>query len=174
MFEGDVHAPRPAKDVPEFQAGLSHRRVVDDRQKPRRVRHQHLVEKRLIGVQQRDQVDVTLQVRRLLAELPQDAQDLVLLVIDAGRQEPGQAQRVALLFGKGRGLVELRVVQDVGAALAAKRGGVGNGLSLLRFGGSLAADRRGSGHGFSFLTWVGNARKKFELGLTVCYFAVAT
>jgi hypothetical protein len=116
MLERYVQAARAAEDVPELQAGLADRRVVDDRQETRRVGHQHLVEERLGGVEQLDQVDVAFQVGGLLAELLRRAPDLGLLATHRGGQEPGQAQGVALGLGKGGGLVEPRVAQQADPA----------------------------------------------------------
>ena len=87
VLERHVQAARPAEDVAELQARLADRRGVDDRQEPRRVGHQHLVEERLVGVEQLDQVDVALQVGGLLAELLQDALDLGLVAVDRRRAE---------------------------------------------------------------------------------------
>ena len=117
VLERHVQAVRPTEDVPELQACLADRRAVDDRQEPRRVRHQHSVEERLVGVQQLDQEDVSFQVGGLLAELLQRALDLRLFGVHRGGEKPGQAQRLALGLGKGGRLVELRVAQEVDAAL---------------------------------------------------------
>ena len=61
-----VHAARLPVDMPELQAGLADGRVVDDRQKSRRVRHDGPVEQRFVVVEQIDQVDVAIEVRGLL------------------------------------------------------------------------------------------------------------
>ena len=82
--------------MPELQARLADRRIVDDRQEPGRVGHQHLVEERLVGVEQLDQVDVPFEVGGLLAELLQGALHLGLFGVHGGGQEPGQAQRLPL------------------------------------------------------------------------------
>jgi hypothetical protein len=105
--------------VPELQTRLADRRVVDDRQEPGRVGHQHLVEERFVSVEQLDQVDVPFEVGRLLAELLQGAPHLGFFGVHRGGQEPGQAQRVPLGRGEGGGLAELWVAQEVDPALRA-------------------------------------------------------
>jgi len=116
--DGQIHAARPAVDVAELQACLGDGRVVHDGQEPRRVRHQRAVEERLVVVQQLDQVDVALQVRGLVAELLQDPAELEVLRLGRVRDQPHQAEGLALRLGVGGGLVEHRVVQEVNAALA--------------------------------------------------------
>ena len=116
-----VHAAGTPVDVAELQARLAHRRVIQNRQEPRRIGHDHLVEQHLIGVQQPDQVDVALQIGRLVAELLQRPPDLGLLAVHPGRQQPGQAERLALGLREGRGLVTLRIVQQFDPTLRAGR-----------------------------------------------------
>ena len=123
MLQRDVQAARPAEDVPELQACLADRRIVDDWQEPGRVGHQQLVEERFIGVEQLDQVDVPLEVGGFLAELLQGALHLGFFGVDSGGQKPRQAQRLPLGRGEGGELVELWVAQQVDPALRDTRVG---------------------------------------------------
>ncbi len=157
-----VHAARPAVDVAEFQAGLGDGRVVHDGQETRRVRHQRAVEERLVVVHQADQVDVALQVGGLVPELLQDPAELEVLRLGRVRDQPHQAEGLALRFGVGGGLVEHGIVQQVDAALAADRGRGSHGFFLLGVGSSFAANGRGGGHGFSFLRLGHRAQARLE------------
>src|SRR5262249_48614675 len=81
----EIHAAGLAIDVTELQAGFTNRRVINDRQEPRRVRHDGPVEERFVVVEQVHQVDVALQVRGLLRELKVHALQLqVLGLYDVG------------------------------------------------------------------------------------------
>ena len=91
-LDGKVQAARPAQDVAKFLARLAHGRRVDQRHEVRRVRHQRLVIERLVVVLERRQVDVSLQVGCLLAELEEDAPKLVFLGVDALRDEPQEPE----------------------------------------------------------------------------------
>ena len=122
----------------ELQAGLGDGRVVHDGQEPRRVRHQRAVEERLVVVQQADQVDVALQVGGLVPELLQDAAELEVLRLGHVRDQPHQAEGLALRLGVGGGLVEHGIVQEVDAALAVDGGGL-DGRSFLDAGAFRAA-----------------------------------
>ena len=103
--------------MPEFQASLADRGVVYDRQESHRVGRQHFVEERLIGVEQPDEIDVPFQVRWLRRQLLYDPLDLRFLAIDTRGQEPGQAQHLPLGLRESRGLIELRVVEQVDPVL---------------------------------------------------------
>ena len=117
MLKGDIQAARPAEDVPELQTCLADGRIVDDRQEPGRVGHQHLVEERLVRVKQLDQINVPFEVGGLLAELLQGAPHLGFFGVHRGGQEAGQAQRLPLGLSEGGGLVKLWVAQEVDPAL---------------------------------------------------------
>ena len=82
-IDGEVEASRPAENVAKLLAGFAHGRRVDERHEVRRVRHQGLVVESLVVVLERRQVDVSLQVSCLLAELEEDAAKLIFLGVDA-------------------------------------------------------------------------------------------
>ena len=102
----------------EFQTGFADGRVVHDGQEARRVRHDRAVEEGFVVVQQVDQVDVAVQVGGLVPELLQDAAELEVLRLGRVRDQPHQAEGLALRLGVGGGLVEHGIVQEVDAALA--------------------------------------------------------
>ena len=63
------------------------------------------VEKRLVTVLQADQMDVTLQVRGLGAIIIENTRNLFFDGVHVRRQQAGQAQHTALVFGKSTALV---------------------------------------------------------------------
>ena len=66
----------------EFLTGFADGRRVDERHEGRRIRHQGFVVESLVVVLERRQVDKSLQVGCLLAELEEDATELVFLGVD--------------------------------------------------------------------------------------------
>ncbi len=64
-----IHATRLAVDMAELQACFADGRVVHNREKARRVRHDGSVEERLVVVEQIHEVDIAFQIRVLLREL---------------------------------------------------------------------------------------------------------
>src|SRR5262249_27678378 len=105
VLEREIESSRPPEDMSEFQARLRHRRVIEYRQESRRIGHHDLVEERLIGFEQPDQIDGPLQIRRLGAQLLHDPLDLRLLWFDARPPGPSEAERLAFPFRKMRGVV---------------------------------------------------------------------
>ena len=106
-----------AIDVAELQTGFANRRIINDRQKVRRVGHYRPIEQRLVVLEQIDQIDVTLEVGGLGAELhPHPVQLDVHALGDVGRQAD-DAARLLFRFGESGGLVERRIVEKVYAAL---------------------------------------------------------
>src|SRR5713101_4544716 len=85
----------------ELQACLADSRVVHNREKSCRVRHDGSVEERFVVVQQIDEVDIAIEVRVLLAELHHHASQLQFLGLRYVRYEPNKAE--CLLFGLGEG-----------------------------------------------------------------------
>src|SRR5208337_3100302 len=65
-FDRQVKALGAAHDVAKLQAGLAHRRGVNERQELHRVRHEHAEEERFVGILQLRQVDVLFQIVGLL------------------------------------------------------------------------------------------------------------
>jgi hypothetical protein len=53
----------------ELEAGFRDGRVVDDREKARRIGHDGPIEERLVMVEQVDEIDVAIEVGVLVAEL---------------------------------------------------------------------------------------------------------
>src|SRR5712691_6353976 len=73
---------RTPDDVPELLASLADRRRVHEGKEPRRVGHEQAVEERLVGVLQRREVDVALQVRGLRVQLRERAPRLGLEIVN--------------------------------------------------------------------------------------------
>ena len=113
----EIHATRLAVDVAELQACLADGRVVHNREKSRRVRHDGSVEEGLVMVEQIDEVDVAIEVRVLLAELHHHASQLQFLGLRYVGYEANQAE--CLLFGLGEGgrLVERWIAEQFDSAL---------------------------------------------------------
>lgn len=118
MFDRDVHAARPTKDVAEFQAGLADGGVVDDRQEARGIGHQGAIEQRLVVIEEPDQIDVAIDVAGLVPELLQYALELHVLGFDGVGQQPGQLQRFAFGVHKGGRFGELGLQKKLHARLA--------------------------------------------------------
>ena len=90
----------------ELEAGLADGRVVDDRQKARRVGHDGPIEERLVVVEQIDQVDVAIEVGGLVAELHHDAAQLQVLGLGDVGHQADEAERLLFRLGEGGRLVE--------------------------------------------------------------------
>ena len=101
----------------ELQTCLADGRVVHNREKSRRVRHDGSIEERFIVVEQIDQVDVAFQIGGLLRELQIHALQLEFLGLRYVRNEPNKTE--CLLFGLGEGgrLVERWIVKQFDSAL---------------------------------------------------------
>jgi hypothetical protein len=111
----DVEAARAAVDVSEREAGVGDGRVVEDRQKARRVGHHRAVEERLVPVRETDEIDVPLQIARLRLEVVHDPLDLPLEALHRVREEPFETVSPPLLRREGRTLVGPGVIEQRGA-----------------------------------------------------------
>ena len=97
----EIHAARLAVDVTELEAGFADGRVIDDRQKARRVGHDRPIEERLVMVEQIDQVDVAVEVGGLVTELHHHPAQLQIFGLgDIGHQADDSQ---SLLFRLGEG-----------------------------------------------------------------------
>ena len=112
----DEDPARPLEDVAELLAGESHRRRVDDRQHLVGVLHEDAKEECLVAIVQRGQEDVFLERVVEATKVAQDAADLFHLAAHVRRQQPLQAERVALGCAECGALVQLRVLQQRHAA----------------------------------------------------------
>ena len=109
----EKQAAGPAPDLAEALAALAHRRRIDDGQQLLGVVLDHRVEKRLAVVLQVAHVAVLEKRSWPAVQNPLAALPLVLQGSDMRRKQPMQGERVALLFGKGRALVEPGVQQQL-------------------------------------------------------------
>ena len=100
----------------ELLAGAADRWRVDDRHELLEVLRQQPVEERLVAILERGKADVVLQLVALAADVLELERDLLLDGRDARRQEPAQAERVALGLGEGGVLVEQPVADQRAAA----------------------------------------------------------
>ena len=105
-----------AENARELLAAQPDRRRIDDRHHLFDVLRQQRVEQCLVGVLQAAQEDVFLDIAAELAEGVEPALDLVIERGDVGRQQPVQLEGIALGLGKGRALVEQRIVEELIAA----------------------------------------------------------
>ncbi len=114
--DAEKQAARLAKDMAEQLAAETDRRRIDDRHHLFDVAGQHRVEQGLVGILQAAQEHVALDVAAEPAKGVEPAHDLVIELGDVRRQEPVQVERVALVLGEGRALVEDRIVEQLVAA----------------------------------------------------------
>lgn len=105
----------------ELEARLADRGGVQDRQKTCGIRHHDLIEERLVGVEQRDQIDVAFEVGRLVPDLLQRPLQLRLRGIDAGGKQAGQSQGLALSLGEGSGFVAVGIAQELDPAVRSEQ-----------------------------------------------------
>ena len=97
----DPDAARTAVEVAELLARAPDGRGVDDRQQLLEVVAEDAVEQCLVAVLERREADVPLEVVALAPDVLELEADLLVDVDDARRQEPTEAERVALLLGEG-------------------------------------------------------------------------
>ena len=116
MVHGQVHAAGPPVLLAELLDGLAHRGRVDDRQHLPQVLGQHVVVQHLVAVAQLGEQHVLAQVGGLPVVLGEDPGGLLGQRHPGRRDQPGDAQRVALGLGERGALVDPRVGQDLPAA----------------------------------------------------------
>ena len=109
---GNEQAARPLEDPAEALARESDGRRVDDRLYLIHVIADHAEEQRLVAVVQRVQRDILVERIGQVPQLLKHALHLLLLRVDMRRQQAAQPERVTLLLGEGRALVQQRVVQE--------------------------------------------------------------
>src|SRR6185436_13843600 len=112
----NVQAARPAVDAAIGLARLPDHRGVDDRHHLDQVLAEQPVERGLVAILQRHQVDVAFEVGRLLAIVAVDARELHLGRGHARRQQSVQAELAALVLGERAALVEEGLVEQCAAS----------------------------------------------------------
>src|SRR5262249_24175113 len=60
VFDREIHSACLAIDVPELKTGFANRGIVDDRKESRWIGHDRPIEKRLVMVEQINEIDVTI------------------------------------------------------------------------------------------------------------------
>ncbi len=128
VAQREEQAARTPEDGAVLEAGLAHRRRVDQRDHLLDVVHDEAVEQDLVPVLEVGQVDVLLERVRLAPYRGQTPGRLLLEREHPRRQQAAQSERVALAFGEGGALVEQGIGQERGAAglkRRAPRGEVG-------------------------------------------------
>jgi hypothetical protein len=64
-----MYMPRPPVDVAEGETGIGDCRIIDDRHKPRRIRHQGAVEQYLVAIREANQINVPFEIIGLCIEV---------------------------------------------------------------------------------------------------------
>ncbi len=90
----------------ELQADVADRGIVDDRKEPSRIGHDGAIEQRLVVVEQVDQIDVAVEVGRLVTELHVHALQLDIHFFGDVRHEADDTERLLFRLGECRRLVE--------------------------------------------------------------------
>jgi hypothetical protein len=111
--KAEEETARLAEGMAEFLAAQSYRRRVDDRQHAGEIMHQQSVEQNLDTVLEAAQKDVTLKIAWQLQEGLHASRYLPVEGCDIGREQSVQFESVSFLVGKGRSLVEQRIVQKL-------------------------------------------------------------
>jgi hypothetical protein len=93
--------------VAELEARFADGRVVDDRQKPRRVRHDRPVEQGLVVVEQVHQEDAAVEVAGLVTELHHHPPELEIFGLGDVRHQPDEAESLLLASLKAVDLLRL-------------------------------------------------------------------
>ena len=102
----EPQAARAAEDVAERLAGEADRRRIDDWHQLLQVVAQQAIEQRLVAVLEGRQPDVPLEVVRLASDMLELKAGLLGERERTRRQEPAQPERVALVVGECRVLVQ--------------------------------------------------------------------
>ena len=161
-----------AKNVAEKLAAETHRRRVDDGHHLLDVLRQQRVEQGLVGVLQAAQEDVLVQVAGLTAEGGQPALDLHVEGRDVRRQETVQVERIALVVGESRPLVQQRIVEEFVPAQRGFDGVTGNHCSSARVPQPAGRYRRTGGlySAVAAPLWSGHRDQRF---LDLCHRIIA-
>ena len=111
VLDVEEDAPRPAEQVAELLDRRAHRGRVDDRQHLVHVLTDEAVEEHLVVVVQLGEEDPLLDVGVLGLELLVAPGRLLVHRLDRRRQQPVQAEMIALLQRERRSAVDLGVVE---------------------------------------------------------------
>src|ERR1700722_14875669 len=95
----------------ELQACFADRRVVHNRQKARRIRHDRSIEKCFIVIEQIVEINVAFEVGVLLAKLQHHALQLQFLGLRYVGYEANKTERLFFFFAESGGLVERWVME---------------------------------------------------------------
>src|SRR5260370_33805064 len=101
----------------KLEARFTDRRIVHDRKKPGGVRHDGPIKEPFIVLGQIDEVNISIQIRILLAELEQYALQLKFLALGYVRQETDQAQLFLFGIRKGCGFIQPRIPEKFDSQL---------------------------------------------------------
>jgi len=96
-----VHAAGLAIDVAELETGLPDGRVIDDGQKARRIGHYGPIEKRLVVIEQIGQIDVSIKVGVLVAELPHHPAQLYVQGLGDVGHKADDSERLLFRLAEG-------------------------------------------------------------------------
>src|SRR3984893_7326298 len=101
------NSPRGLRNaLAEFLTALPDHRRVDHRQHAGEIADQYGIEKSFVAVLKPAQKDVARKIAGQLAERLHAPVDLLVEISDVGRQQPVQLERIALLLGERRPLVQ--------------------------------------------------------------------
>ena len=90
----------------ELEARFADGRVVDDRQKPRRIGHDRPIEQRLVMVEQIDKEDVAVEIGGLVTELHHHPPQLQILGLGNVGHQADEPERLLLGLAKGGGFIQ--------------------------------------------------------------------
>jgi hypothetical protein len=116
-LDGQIHPAGLTINVSELEACLTDGGVVYDRKKPGGVRHDGPIKESFIVIEQVDQVNVSLQICVLLAELEHHTLQLKVLALGYVRQKTDQTKLFLFGIRKGRRFIQPRIPEKFHSAL---------------------------------------------------------
>jgi len=112
ILGGDVNAAGTAEDMAELETGLADRGGVDNGHQLLDIVEQYSIKQGFVAVLKGNQIDITLDIGGLLAQILQHPLHLFIHGQNPGGQQAGEAEGLPFFQGEGRTLVQARVAEQ--------------------------------------------------------------